>query len=92
MGMYVITGGTKGIGLEAANYLKMLGHEVLNIDINKGDINADLGTGVNAGCYCTGNNDSPSNGNKSKVTNPYVCQCGCYTGNTVARYTINNPL
>lgn len=44
MGIYAITGGTKGIGFEALKYLRHLGHTVINIDIDGGDINADLGT------------------------------------------------
>lgn len=44
MGIYAVTGGTKGIGGEAAKYLRSAGHTVINIDIDGGDINADLGT------------------------------------------------
>ena len=44
MGKYVITGGTKGIGGKAAEIIRNHGHEVINIDIDNGDINADLGT------------------------------------------------
>lgn len=44
MDVYVVTGATKGIGLEAARYLRSLGNEVVNIDVDKGDIIADLGS------------------------------------------------
>lgn len=44
MGIYAITGGTKGIGAKAAAYLQQLGHDIINIDIDGGDITADLGT------------------------------------------------
>ncbi len=44
MGIYVVTGGTKGIGEQTVNILLNQGHEVINIDIDGGDINADLGT------------------------------------------------
>ena len=44
MGIYVVTGATKGIGYEAARYLRDRGQEVINIDVDKGDICADLGT------------------------------------------------
>jgi NAD(P)-dependent dehydrogenase (short-subunit alcohol dehydrogenase family) len=44
MGTYVVTGGTKGIGLKAAETLRGWGNRVINIDIAGGDINADLGT------------------------------------------------
>ena len=50
MGIYVITGGTTGIGAEARRLLLAEGHEVFNIDYKGGDIGADLSTdeGVNA--------------------------------------------
>ena len=44
MGLYAVTGGSSGIGAETAAILRSLGHEVINIDIRGGDINADLGT------------------------------------------------
>jgi NAD(P)-dependent dehydrogenase (short-subunit alcohol dehydrogenase family) len=44
MGLYAITGGTKGIGLEAAKCLRAQGHDIINIDIDGGDITVDLGT------------------------------------------------
>lgn len=43
MGIYAITGASKGIGAEALKYLRGLGHDVINIDIDGGDISADLG-------------------------------------------------
>ena len=50
MGVYVITGGTTGIGAEVRRLLLEEGHEVLNIDYKGGDFEADLSTdeGVNA--------------------------------------------
>ncbi len=42
MGVYIITGGSKGIGAETAAILKQQGHEVVNIDIAGGDVNVDL--------------------------------------------------
>jgi len=44
MGIYAVTGGTKGIGKETVGILKSWGHDVINIDIDAGDIVADLGT------------------------------------------------
>jgi len=44
MGIYAVTGGSSGIGEQAVNILRNLGHEVISIDINNGDITADLGT------------------------------------------------
>ncbi len=44
MGIYVVTGGTRGIGEKAASALRGWGHKVINADIAGGDINADLGT------------------------------------------------
>ena len=50
MGIYVITGGTTGIGAEVRRMLLEEGHEVFNIAHNGGDFEADLSTdeGVNA--------------------------------------------
>ncbi len=44
MGIYAVTGGTKGIGAKTVEILRAQSHEVVNIDIEGGDINADLGT------------------------------------------------
>jgi NAD(P)-dependent dehydrogenase (short-subunit alcohol dehydrogenase family) len=44
MGIYAVTGGTKGIGAEAAGCLRRDGNKVINIDIDGGDIAVDLGT------------------------------------------------
>jgi len=44
MGVYAVTGGSNGIGKKAAGILSGQGHEVINIDIDNGDISADLGT------------------------------------------------
>lgn len=44
MGVYVITGATSGIGAKTAGILAQRGHEVVNIDLNGGDINANLAT------------------------------------------------
>ena len=42
MGIYVITGATRGIGAKTASIQKEQGHEVVNIDLKGGDINANL--------------------------------------------------
>ncbi|MBQ8831334.1 MAG: SDR family oxidoreductase [Oscillospiraceae bacterium] len=44
MGVYVVTGGTKGIGEKTVELLKNAGEEVVNVDIAGGDINADIGS------------------------------------------------
>lgn len=44
MGIYVITGATSGIGAKTAEILRERGHEVVNIDLKDGDINANLAT------------------------------------------------
>ena len=44
MGIYAVTGGTKGIGQQTVTILRAKGHEVINIDILNGDITVDLGT------------------------------------------------
>ena len=44
MGIYVITGGSSGIGAKTVEILKKKGHEVVNIDLKGGDINANLAT------------------------------------------------
>ena len=45
MGVFAVTGGTKGIGAKTVQLLRAQNHEVINIDIEGGDITADLGTG-----------------------------------------------
>lgn len=44
MGIYVITGGSSGIGAKTVEILKAKGHETVNIDLKGGDINANLAT------------------------------------------------
>jgi len=44
MSVNIVTGATRGIGFEAAKYLRGLGNEVVNIDIDRGDVTADLAT------------------------------------------------
>ena len=44
MGVYVITGASSGIGAKTAEILRERGHEVVNIDLKDGDINANLAT------------------------------------------------
>lgn len=44
MAIYVITGGTTGIGEAVRTTLQQQGHEVLNVDYKGGDILADLST------------------------------------------------
>lgn len=42
MGIYVITGGSSGIGACTVEILKQKGHQVVNIDLKGGDIDANL--------------------------------------------------
>ncbi|WP_432630850.1 SDR family oxidoreductase [Brotaphodocola sp.] len=42
MGVYAVTGGSSGIGAKTVALLKKKGHEVVNIDLKKGDIEANL--------------------------------------------------
>ncbi len=42
MGIYAITGGSSGIGAKTISILKQKGHETINIDWKRGDIEADL--------------------------------------------------
>lgn len=44
MGVYVVTGGSSGIGAAAVQILKEAGHEVINVDLKDGDICANLAT------------------------------------------------
>ncbi|MBQ4283642.1 MAG: SDR family oxidoreductase [Lachnospira sp.] len=44
MGVYVVTGGSSGIGAAAVEILKKDGHEVINVDLKNGDICANLAT------------------------------------------------
>ena len=44
MGVYAITGGSSGIGAKTVELLKQKGHEVINIDLRKCDIEAHLAT------------------------------------------------
>lgn len=44
MGVYVVTGGSSGIGAAAVESLKKEGHKVINIDLKNGDISANLAT------------------------------------------------
>ena len=44
MGIYAITGGSKGIGEKTVEILRNNGHDVINVDIVGGDINVNLGT------------------------------------------------
>ena len=44
MGVYVITGGSTGIGAAVRQQLLSEGHEVFNIDYKGGDLEADLST------------------------------------------------
>lgn len=43
MGVYVVTGGSKGIGEQTVILLKKAGHSVINVDVDNGDICADIG-------------------------------------------------
>lgn len=42
MGIYVVTGGSSGIGAKTVELLRKDGHEVVNVDRRKGSITADL--------------------------------------------------
>lgn len=42
MGIYAVTGGSSGIGAKTVEFLKQQGHQVYNIDLNNGDITANL--------------------------------------------------
>ena len=42
MGIYAVTGGSRGIGAKTVEYLRAQGHLVYNIDVNHGDITANL--------------------------------------------------
>ena len=42
MGVYVVTGGSGGIGGKTVEILRANGHEVVNVDMKGGDINANL--------------------------------------------------
>ncbi len=44
MGVYVVTGGTRGIGASAADILEQKGHTVVRSASKKSDLDADLGT------------------------------------------------
>ncbi|MEH6568004.1 MAG: SDR family oxidoreductase [Halioglobus sp.] len=45
MGVYAMTGGATGIGAELKSQLLAAGHQVISVDIQAGDIIADLSTG-----------------------------------------------
>lgn len=42
MGVYVVTGGSGGIGGKTSEFLRAKGHEIINIDTKGGDISANL--------------------------------------------------
>ena len=44
MGIFAVTGGSGGIGAKTIALLKKKGHETINIDLKKGEIEADLST------------------------------------------------
>lgn len=44
MGVYIVTGGSGGIGGKTVEILKANGHEVVNVDMKNGDICANLAT------------------------------------------------
>lgn len=44
MGIYAVTGGSSGIGAKTVEYLRAQGNLVYNIDVNNGDISANLAT------------------------------------------------
>ena len=44
MGVFAVTGGSGGIGARTVMLLKNKGHETINLDWKKGDIQSDLST------------------------------------------------
>ena len=44
MGVYVVTGGSGGIGGKTVEILRSQGHETINVDLKGGDINANIAT------------------------------------------------
>lgn len=44
MGVYIVTGGSRGIGAKTVELLTKDGHKVVNVDRRRGDITADLST------------------------------------------------
>ena len=44
MGVYVVTGGSGGIGGKTVEILRSQGHEVVNVDLKYSDICANLAT------------------------------------------------
>ncbi|MFN6545139.1 SDR family oxidoreductase [Mycolicibacterium nivoides] len=44
MGTYAVTGSASGMGLQAAERLRELGHTVVGVDVTSGDVVADLST------------------------------------------------
>ena len=44
MGVYVVTGGSGGIGGKTVEILREQGHEVINVDLKDSDICANLAT------------------------------------------------
>ncbi len=44
MGVYVVTGGSGGIGGKTVEILRSQGHEVVNVDLKDSDICANLAT------------------------------------------------
>lgn len=44
MGVYVVTGGSGGIGGKTVEILRSQGHEVINVDLKDSDICANLAT------------------------------------------------
>ena len=44
MGVYIVTGGSGGIGGKTVDILKSQGHEVVNVDLKNADICGDLST------------------------------------------------
>lgn len=50
MGIYAVTGGSSGIGLQAVRILRESGHEVCNLDIVGGDLSVNLGDASSRAC------------------------------------------
>ena len=52
MGIYVITGGTTGIGAATRDHLHRQGHRTVNLDLKAGDHQVDLSTLSSTPLYC----------------------------------------
>ena len=90
MGIYVITGGTTGIGAAAREMLLGQGYEVFNIDYKGGDFEADLSTdeGVQVAIRCV------EERNHEGHRKPLNLDCRMAMGGTVGEFlaSFNRPV